>query len=319
MTISAKVITHSISPCKKAPPIFSMQLRYPRFIHAELMTHRVFSRNASSSRAIPVNRLIQDIIDDPVYPSFWAKNQSGMQAIEECNDEVIIPDFPDFYPYPDYDCGILWIDNNTTKEDAWDEARLSAIKFAQAFNKAGYHKQIVNRLLEPFSHINVIVTSTDWNNFFGLRIHPHAQQEIRILADAIYNAQQESTPQTLNYGRWHLPYVTDEEISSWNYTEETLIKLSVARCARVSYLTHEGKTPNIDADLALYEKLAVSTPLHASPCEHQATPDIMCDPLDNPPTLESTWIHPEQHGNFTGWIQYRKTLPNEHIKEFNKE
>lgn len=322
MTISAKVICDSIN--QYGNRLTTFQLRYPRFIHAEELTHRILSsqpellcmmfpdgvmydpnlsRNASSSRAIPVSKLIEDIERDPVYPSFWGKNQTGMQAIEEC-DALIDTDFE----------GLGW--EPITREEAWDEARNKAIEFAQAFADAGYHKQIVNRLLEPFSHINVVVTATDYENFYSLRRHKDAQPEIKLLADAMWEAQQTSWPIFLKETHWHLPYVTDAELNVLggftagepfgdDWTQ--FIKLSVARCARVSYLTHEGKEPDIDADLKLYDRLVGSIPLHASPAEHQARPDrIICN---NP----LTWKNPELHGNLNGWVQFRKTLPNEFI------
>lgn len=301
MTISAKMICHSKN--EYGQELKTFQLRYPRFIHAEFMTHRMFSRNASSSRAIPVSKLIEDIERDPVYPSFWGKNQPGMQAATECNNRVIIPHV---YPRGYYDGTVDWESDVTTRGDAWDQAREQAIKFARAFDEAGYHKQIVNRLLEPFSHINVVVTATDYENFYALRRHPDAQPEIKLLADAMWEAEQNSIPKSLTGNEWHLPYITENE--PWELFTTKLIKISVARCARVSYLTHEGKEPDIASDLKLYERLVGSTPLHASPAEHQATPDrIICN---NP----LTWKHPELHGNFHGFIQYRKTLPNENVK-----
>lgn len=289
MTISARVIADSVS--EHQVRITTMLIRYPRFIHAEFMTHRVFSRNASSSRAIPVKKLIEDVINDPVYPSFWGKNQKGMQAHEECNEKVVI---------------VFGIDERKflSREEAWWLARAKAIDFAKAFDDAGYHKQIVNRLLEPFSHINVVVTATEWSNFYALRRHEDAQPEIRELADRMWEAQQNSIPLLLRKGEWHLPFVSQDEILGFAPNFDNPIKLSVARCARTSYLTHEGKKPKVDEDLALYDRLLSSVPLHASPAEHQATPD---------PSFmgELGWAHRHLHGNFTGWIQYRKTLPGE--------
>jgi len=268
------------------------------------MTHRQFSRNASSSRAVPVEKLIEDIKNDTAGPIFWGKNQPGMQAFEECTNLV----------YGTY-----------SNEQAWLVARDRAIDMAQEFHKAGYHKQIVNRLLEPFSHINVVVTSTEWSNFFALRIHPSAQPEIQQLARSMKLAMDISTPKKLDYGHWHLPYITEEDktqlegdlkalkyaggdqgVPKLNVEKEfidTLIKCSVARCARVSYMTYEMKKPTVAEDLKLYERLLGAQPIHASPAEHMAYPD-MKDSLNN-------WHHPELHGNFRGWIQYRKTLEGE--------
>lgn len=288
MTITAKVIADSIH-MHGGPRLTTLQLRYPRFIHAEFMTHRVFSRNASSSRAIPVARLIADIEADPAMPIHWGKNQPGMQAHEEHNGPVAAP----------------WCNGQMTREGAWLNAMDGAIKMAKLFDEAGYHKQIVNRLLEPYSHINVVVSSTKWENFFALRAHPDAQPEIRALAEAMLEAMRASEPVGLHHGEWHLPYVTDEEQDELaiehhpRVATELAKKVSAARCARVSYLTFEGKSPVIEADLKLFDKLAGGVPLHASPLEHQATPRLP----------HSGWAYP--CGNFHGWAQFRKEFDNE--------
>ena len=274
MTIKAQVIADSISP--EGVRLTTMQLRYPRFIHAEFMTHRQFSRNASSSRAIPVTKLVEDVVNDPVYPSFWGANQKGMQASEECSAPVEI-------------------NHPMAREQAWDVARGHAIMYAKAFANAGYHKQIVNRLLEPFSHINVVCTATEWTNFFALRDHSDAQPEIRQLAKEMRDRMEWSLPQELDYCEWHLPYVTDLEREE----DQIAIKCSVARCARVSYLTYEQKKPNIEDDLKLYDRLLGAQPIHASPSEHQARPLANYD-----------YKH-RVEGNFRGWAQYRKMIPGE--------
>lgn len=290
MTISAKVIADSISP--QGIRLTTLQLRYPKFIHGEFMTHRVFSRNASSSRAIPVERLIKNIIDDPVNPSFWGKNQPGMQAHEEHNAYV-----------PVYGWGG---GTERTREGAWDLARFNAIKAARSFAEAGYHKQIINRILEPFCHINVVVTATEWKNFFELRCHPDAQPEMRVLAEEIRDARALSTPVELNPGQWHLPYCPDVHGSS---LDGDAIRVSVARCARVSYLTQEGKTPTIAEDIKLYERLIGARPIHASPAEHQATPDnFVGTRITLEHRHEHKWTTPHLHGNLSGWIQYRKMI-----------
>lgn len=306
MTITVKIIADSVAPSGKR--LTTMLLRYPRFIHAELMTHRTFSRNASSSRAIPVKRIIADIQNDPAIPMHWGKNIPGMQAHEQIDEPVVIDmhdregDFPAAF----------------NKEAAWLIARDRVIEIAQAFDNAGYHKQIVNRLLEPWSHISVLVTATEWNNFFHLRCHEDAQPEIRILADMMKLEMLNSTPNKLVPGQWHLPFVTpDDVINVQNILKtnritrdepkasevtELLLRISTARCARTSYLLHDGTTPDIQKDLGLYERLVGSQPLHASPTEHQATPDELIDDM---------WLNEDLHGNFSGWIQFRKSLPGE--------
>jgi hypothetical protein len=317
MTITAQIVADSIS--SDGIRLTTMQLRYPKFIHSEFMTHRVFSRNASSSRAIPVERMIEDVLRDPVVPSFWGKNQPGMQASGEINDPVtlMMPDGGGFGGGP----------KDFTRSEAWLEARDGAIEIARAFAKAGYHKQIVNRLLEPWAHINVVVTSTEFANFFALRCHPGAQPEMRLLAEAMRDARAASTPTLLQPGEWHLPYFDprrDMDLlptrppegipKTWDeWFLGLAIKLSVARCDRVSYLTHEGKPPNVEEDLKLYDRLVGAEPLHASPAEHQATPD------EKDPNLEVSyhydWENPHEHGNFVGWRQFRKTLPNESVRD----
>lgn len=295
MTITAKIIADSISP--EMYRLTSVQLRYPRFIHSELMTHRAFSRNASSSRAVPVEKLIDDIKRDTAMPSHWGKNQPGMQADEECHQFVWE--------------GIYGGSTECThsidprpREKAWFDARDNAIRAAQDFHRAGYHKQIVNRLLEPFSHINVLVSSTEWDNFFKLRDHKDAMPEICILAQTIKEAMRNGQPKALKPGQWHLPYISDDDWNLNGFTTrplDDLRKMSAARCARVSYLTHEMKTPNSSKDIELYEKLIVSEPAHASPVEHQATPDDY-------DYRSSTWAHRNEFGNFYGWRQFRKIL-----------
>jgi len=288
MTIVAKVIADSISP--QGIRLTTLQLRYPRMIHSEFMTHRVFSRNASSSRAIPVERLIQDVLDDPAMPVFWGKNQKGMQAVEE-----------------------IVGDERVEREHNWLSARDAAVAWARILSARAVHKQLVNRLLEPWCHINVVVTATEWSNFFALRRHPDAQPEMRALADAMWEAREASTPQQLSDHTedWHLPYIGGDYLNNDQGGWQTMVKLSVARCARVSYLTHEGKPPNVEDDLKLYDRLVGSAPLHASPAEHQATPDYFG--LDR--YEMERWEHEDEHGNFCGWRQYRKMLPNENVRD----
>jgi len=322
MTISAKMICDSISQQNIRLP--TLQCRYPKFIHGEAKTHRKmriadkvyelleevgfmdfpeFSRNASSSRAIPVTRLIQDVLDDPVIPIEFGRNRPGMQAIELLHGEDLL-----------------------AAKRTWLLARDRAVDSARDLLEQGVHKQIVNRIIEPWCHINVVVTATEWANFFALRRHKDAQPEMKALADSMWEAQQTSTPKLLLLNEWHLPYITDEQNT---YTLEEKIRVSVARCARVSYLTQEGKVPSLDEDLALYDRLFKYVPLHASPAEHQAKPDEMVikdlryayanmDPtgkVSMAGTGKPTGAVPNQHGNFVGWCQYRKMLPDEYIAD----
>lgn len=270
--------------------ITTMELRYPRIIHAEFMTHRVFSRNASSSRAIPVAKLIEEARNETAMPVRFGANQRGMQDTGG-----------------DYD---QWVDNwervsdldpqMVSPEEAWKMAAEAAAKAAEAFNDAGFHKQVANRLLEPFTHINVVATSTNWANFYGLRCHADADPTMKALADAMWDAHQASTPTVLTRFDWHLPYITDRD-REMLVTDQLLIA-SAARCARVSYNKHDGSSPSYEDDLALYEKLVTAELVHASPLEHQALPD-------------PDGISRELWGNFDGFIQFRKTIPNEAIHD----
>lgn len=275
MTITAKVILDSVSPA--GVRLTTLAMRYPHFIHPQLLTHRVFSRNTSSSRAIPVQRLIEDVERDPVVPTSWGRNCKGMQAREE-----------------------LSADEQLAAQDWWMRARAHAISDAKEGAATHAHKQIVNRVLEPYSHVNVVVTATEWNNFFALRCDDHAQPEMHALADAMRDAIDRSTPSLVPAGGWHTPYVdkaADAERllrffgrDTTRNIEAMLLHLSVARCARVSYLTHDGRVPAIEEDFGLYERLF--TDRHASPFEHQATP-----------VLTPALSHPAS--NLHGWRQYR--------------
>lgn len=286
MTIEAKIIADSISP--DGIRLTTMQLRYPRFIHAEFMTHRLFSRNASSSRAIPVERMIADLRRDPAMPVYWGGNKPGMQAGQQLTG--------------------LALEQAKTE---WLLAMDNAIKHAEFIMLIGLHKQIANRILEPWAHINVVVTATEWDNFFQLRMHKDAQPEINALACSMWEAMDNSEPRPLKPGEWHLPYVSSSDWNNDGWDTGTpaldyLKKVSVARCARVSYLTHDGRPTTIEEDLRLYDRLVGSQPIHASPAEHQATPDKQWDIAG-----DSGWENEHLHGNFRGWVQYRKTLPGE--------
>lgn len=301
MPITATVIEDSVSPA--GIRLTTLLLRYPRFIHAELMTHRVFSRNSSSSRAIPVERLIADLERDPAMPVYWGKHQPGMQADEELDRHAIEK------------CRMLWL-----------AQMRESIKAAAAMREHGLHKQIANRILEPWAHINVVVTATEWDNFIELRCHKDAQPEIYALGCAMREAMEESTPKLLTPGQWHLPFVTEADYDHLNTApDEKLttdpdgiskaLKISVARCARTSYLTFDGKPPEPEKDLKLYDKLVGARPLHASPAEHQATPDALCPDGQSVPGVTRDqrlkWEHADEHANFVGWRQHRKILEKE--------
>lgn len=282
MTVSVKIIAYSTSEFNIKNPLLTVECRYPRMVHAEMMTHRDFSRNAASSRAIPIHKMIADIKKDMAMPVFWGKNQSGMQAKEELTG---------------------W--RRYLAEKIWRAGGHIACFLAWSLYKLGLHKQISNRILEPWGHITLLVTSSHWANFFALRMHPDAQPEIRELAEKIFEAKQAATPEFLKAGEWHLPYVTSEDRAEIQDIEK-LKQISLARCASVSYKTVDGKIMTLERAIALGEKLLKSNPLHASPAEHQASPDFFG---------RVHWANPKLHGNFTGWIQNRKTMKNEYVQD----
>lgn len=269
--IEASIVKDSIS--ETGARITTIQATYPRFIHAELLTHRAFSRNAASNRAVGVREVIRRVRENPALPLFWAKNQKGMTAVEE-------------------------LDENTVgyARGAWLDAMEAACETAEYLRHLGVHKQIANRPLEPYQHITTIITATQWRNFDALRCHPAAQQEIAELASQIWKARQLSKPRLLRVGEWHLPFESaNDRDFPLGFSLETRIKLCVARCARVSLFNHEGKYDPVD-DLKLYDRLVTEMPPHSSPLEHVATP---LDDAD------------EQRANFKGWESYRWRFEHE--------
>jgi len=314
--MEVEVIEHSCG-ADWVPDIFTIRMRYPRIIHAEVMTHRVFGRNARSSRAVPIKTMLCEIMDAPFVPWHWGLNQSGMQADEENTADVFLNDA---YKYRR--------GSHISRETAWKFASSHAYHIATAFMNAGYHKQVVNRLLEPFMWIDVLITSTDWNNFLWLRDHKDAEPHLQDLARLVEAAMTNSTPNLLEPGEWHLPYISQEDtaflMSEDNVHDvgnlEFLQRVSAARCARISYRPFDGDA-SYTKELARYDMLVSSDRVHASPLEHQATPDhlILIDGVmvdEEGETIEELgtaekWNSPDLHGNLDGWIQFRKLVPNE--------
>lgn len=257
MTTSAKIIRDSVSP--EGHRLTTMEVTFHRFVLAEFNTHRMFSRNSASSRAIPTKKFMERV---SAFPVEFGSNQPGMQAGPPLEGEDL-----------------------KRAEELWGVAGIQMKMFAKQLADLGVHKQVTNRLLEPFMWHTVIVTATEWDNFFGLRANPMAQPEIRVAAEMMLDAYKNSEPELLR-GQWHLPYVLDDELP---LDLGVLLKISAARCARVSYLTHDG-VRNIDKDLELFARLTEADPPHASPLEHVALPARPGETVE---------------GNFTGWHQLR--------------
>lgn len=267
MTISARIVADSMNT--SGVRITTMELVYPRFIHAELMTHRVFSRNASSSRAIPVKKMLSDVWHNPAEPIHWGANQPGMQANGELEGLKL-----------------------RLAKFLWRAAGKMACVPVKLMSMIGLHKQVANRILEPWQHIHVVVTSTEWDNFYALRCHSNAQPEMRELAEAMQRVQNLSSPRILISGEWHLPYVSHEDKKEMEI--EDAIKVSAARCARVSYLNHGGLKSSLIQDHRLYDRLLGASPPHMSPVEHQAV----------------ATVGTMRYANFRGWISHRFMVEN---------
>ena len=279
MPYSVEVIADSVPAGKlfqSTPRLTTLAVTLPRIVLAELNTHRMFSRNSASSRAIPIQRMIDKVMQDPFIPFYWGANQKGMQAHVEIDAA-----------------------SRQQAERQWLQARDVAVEQALKLSSLGVHKQLANRLLEPWLYTTVLVTATDWDNFFALRCHPDAQPELRRAAEMMRDATAASTPRRIAHGEWHVPYARDEDATvaatsldnvwSDDITPQTYARLllSAARCARVSYDASASVREQAE-DIALAKRLAASG--HWSPFEHIATPTHrLC-----------------YSANFWGWCQLRR-------------
>jgi thymidylate synthase ThyX len=302
MGFEAKVLADSRSPAGHR--LTTLEATFPRFVLAEFNTHRVFSRNSASSRAIPIAKQMRRVLEDPYVPIEFGSNQPGMQAgpalsgekretaerewLRARDDAVrrvlgLVAGPESFSPDDDL-LGVL------------QEVEEAIRNRAQPSEWLNVHKQVANRLLEPFMWHTVIVTATEWDNFWNLRCHPDAQPEIRLVAETMRDTAAASEPEEIAEGEWHLPLVRPEDRDQVASIED-LIKISAGRCARVSYLTHAG-VRDLDADIELHDRLLESG--HMSPLEHPARPLT-------PEELESG----EWCGNFRGWRPYRKSISGE--------
>ena len=287
--ITAKIIADSVNP--RGTRITTFELEYPRLIHSELMTHRMFSRNSASSRAIPVSKMIDMVRIEPAHPVHWGANQPGMQADNELTGDVL-----------------------DSIKTLWYLSSTSAANFAEQMNKLNGHKQVINRLLEPYQYMKVVVTATSYDNWFWLRKHKDADPTIRKLAEVMYDAYENSTPTELPIGAWHMPYITTEvnnniviyKIDGVEACVETALKVSASCCAQTSYRKTDT---SIEKAIAIFDKLIKLEPMHSSPIEHQA----QC--FDSQYYWPAGTTHRDRNGvyysgNFRDWIQYRQLLPN---------
>lgn len=279
---SAKVICDSIAP--NGARLTTIEATLHRFCLAEINTHKLMSKSSASSRAIPIQKRIADVRENTAMPLYWGKNQPGMQAEVEMDEE----------------------EKSLAIQD-WNSARDAMIFYAESLMKKGVHKQIANRLLESFSWHTVVITSTEWDNFFWQRVSKLAQPEIMAPAKLMMEAREASKPTHIPYGEWHLPYVTADdrlEISSlFDFTQHKMIMLSVGNCARSSY-GNQGKSREYREQFALYERLRSAMPPHMAPFEHVARPKPR---------------HEKRYGNFFGWVQLRRDVFGEYIPDHKRK
>lgn len=293
MTIKAEIIADSTD--QKGVRIITFELTYPRFIHSELMTHRVFSRNSASSRAIPIQAMLDTVTKDTAAPIHWGRNQPGMQAKEELQQPEKI-----------------------RVQSLWQASMQSAVYYSEAMHMAGCHKQIANRITEPYQHMKVVVTSTEWNNWYWLRYHPDAQPEIMELAKQMKLAEDHSKTEHLNFGEWHIPYVDTfrgpddvrkyfDEVGN-EITAAQALMISASCCAQVSYRKNDNSLEKAES---IYYKLITTEPAHASPTEHQA----LCTDAHWTDKWPDGYTHMDRDrrlwsNNFRSWVQHRALIPN---------
>ena len=291
--IKATIIADSIS--QKGVRLTTFEFEYPRFIHSEVMTHRMLSKNAASSRAIPIERMLETIKVEPAMPIYWGKNQSGMQAKEE----------------------LIGIEKEVAV-NGWLMAMQDACYHSDFLAKSGLHKQIANRVTEPFQTMKTIISGTEWANFFWLRAHPDAQPEFQRLAESARAAMLISKPNLLSPGEWHLPYINNARNSGGdvvytNNNQEYPLRdaqiISASCCAQVSYRRLDD---TLEKAKMIFDRLIHTQPVHASPIEHQATPipdlvgfEVWPKGITHQRRDKSLWSN-----NFREWVQLRATIPN---------
>lgn len=293
----AEIVADSISP--DGVRITSMLCVYPRFIHAEVLRHRVFSSSVASSRAIPTEKLIEQVREDPFVPETFNERVQGMGVGEPLDERT-----------------------QQAARAVWKNAADYAASYSDQLMGLGVDKSRVNRLLEPFLYVTHLITATEWSNFFALRDHPDAQPEFQKIARMMREVMDDSEPQHLEYGWWHLPFVTKEELfvlCDAREQEQSWKMASAGRCARVSY---DKQSESEDYDRSIFRAQSLIESGHMSPLEHVARPlhpgegNYYVSYLKS--NLESGDHDPATTfiGNFRGWVQMRAEIPNQH--DFSK-
>lgn len=306
MSYKAEILADSISP--DGVRMITILCVYPRWLHPEVLRHRTISHSVASSRAIPTEKNIEQVRTNPYIPATFNKRVKGMGVGDELDPEMA------------EEARQLWC-------VAADNAALSA----EALNDLGLDKSRANRILEPFMWVSDIMSATDWNNFFALRLDVAAQIEFQLLARMMRDAMDVSQPQQLDYGMWHLPLVdwdaekfpvADVYGGGYGQIQGVLKKVSASRCARASFDRHLEPEP-IEKSLERAERLLASG--HLSPFEHVARPMTQEDVTAYPHSPVMVPAHTMgmgtgygphslgefSSGNFTGWVQMRSEIPNE--------
>lgn len=278
-TIQAEIIADSVWPIiGHNKRLTTFKLVVPHSVLGHLVRHRAFSLSVASNRALRSS----SVMDTLNYIPDWRTAQKGMQPAEFINDKN----------KRDYLDDIVYTLKNYTSEYV-----------NEMVNKHNVAKELTNRYLAPFQLVTVLVTSSEYSNFFNLRDHQDAQYDTQIVARKMKKLLEENTPTYLERGEWHLPFISYGEAKDNTIIEQ--IAASVARCARTSYkLPNSENRSDIISDIRLFNKL-ITPPIHASPLEHVATPlrmsDIYASILPEDKTLNSAF-----YGNTYGWVQLRK-------------
>lgn len=297
--IRAAVLAHSVSAVS-GKQLVTFLVDFPRFVLAEFLTHRLYSRNGASSRAIPVAKSIERVTYQPVVPIHFGQNKAGMTAEQEVDEH-----------------------SQKRAKVVWSTIRKQAIYASEELAALGIHKQVTNRVLEPFSYMRMVVTATELDNFFWLRLHEHADPHINELARVMLFALQESVPTALQPGDYHVPffgngYWTPEIETHYSVTAQQAIEHSMSCCAQTSYRKLDMSTEKTED---IIKKLFGGDRAHSSVSEHQATP-MAVPTLSRIPSeyLIADYIqvmpeatHLDRHGNFWSnnfkhWSQYRDSI-----------
>ena len=170
----SRIILDSISPSGNR--ITTFLIKIPKCLQAELNTHREMGAKSSvSSRAVPIEAMIERVLNDTYYP-VWTGKQAGMAGATLTQEQIDL------------------------EHKAWAQELEYIVSRVKERCDRGIHKQDANRLLEPFMYVEVLVTATEYDNFFLLRDHEAAHPGLRVVAHSMKFQYEQSIPQKLNYG-----------------------------------------------------------------------------------------------------------------------